>query len=223
MFGFFKKRETLLEIAKKRAPTRDAGSKHDFFYEVYSPYLEPLREKEMSIFEIGVLAGESTKILANYFARSQIYGVDIDVNDIDLDGFDNITLIEGDQCDHEFLTGIAEKYASDGIDIVIDDASHFGKYSLDTFNTLFPLVKSNGLYIVEDWGTGYWPDWPDGEKFEPAIVDGHRIVSHDFGMVGFAKHLIDHIGRDDLRYNTRKMQNIESMSISFAQIILRKA
>ena len=27
-------------------------------------------------------------------------------------------------------------------------------------------LKPNGLYVIEDWGTSYWDDWPDGKNFD---------------------------------------------------------
>lgn len=38
-----------------------------------------------------------------------------------------------------------------GIDLVVDDASHLYEQSKATFAMLFPLVKVGGEYILEDW------------------------------------------------------------------------
>jgi len=47
------------------------------------------------------------------------------------------------------------------------------------------------LYAIEDWGTGYLDDFPDGKKFDPkpSILDSFPCHSH--GMVGFIKELVD--------------------------------
>jgi hypothetical protein len=50
--------------------------------------------------------------------------------------------------------------------------------------------------VVEDWGTGYWATWFDGSQFETHLPDleaqgANRLKSHDYGMVGFVKSLVD--------------------------------
>ena len=47
------------------------------------------------------------------------------------------------------------------------------------------------MYAIEDWGTGYLDDFPDGRKFDPkpSILDPFPCHSH--GMVGFVKELVD--------------------------------
>ena len=64
-----------------------------------------------------------------------------------------------------------------------------------SYATLFAYLNPGGLYIIEDWCTGYLNDWPDGKYPEKlgAEIAGHRILSHDFGMVGFVKSLIDEV------------------------------
>jgi hypothetical protein len=52
-----------------------------------------------------------------------------------------------------------------GFDLVMDDTSHVGALSHITFHAVFPHFKGGGIYIVEDWGSGYWDDWPDGGRF----------------------------------------------------------
>jgi hypothetical protein len=60
-------------------------------------------------------------------------------------------------------------------------------------------------HIIEDWGTGYFDDWPDGghiQKLCSEAVDGlipKRIPSHDFGMVGFVKSLVDEVAGDHVK------------------------
>ncbi len=56
------------------------------------------------------------------------------------------------QADRETLRDIvAEDFSGNAIDLVIDDASHIYTLSLATFETLFPLIRPGGLYILEDW------------------------------------------------------------------------
>ena len=61
---------------------------------------------------------------------------------------------------------VARKTAPEGFDIIIDDASHFGDLTKIAFWHLFDNhLKPSGLYVIEDWGTGYWSDWTDGKTY----------------------------------------------------------
>lgn len=39
----------------------------------------------------------------------------------------------------------------DGIDLIIDDASHQYEQTRKTFEIAFPHLKPGGLYVIEDW------------------------------------------------------------------------
>src|SRR5262249_35202921 len=109
----------------------------------------------------------------------------------------NLTLVQVDQRDRDKLAEICAKHAPDGFDVIIDDASHVGAWSAITFEALFPHLKHDGLYFIEDWATGYMPDFPDGAELKaPQALELYpsfhrRIASHDYGMVGFVKSLVD--------------------------------
>jgi hypothetical protein len=58
---------------------------------------------------------------------------------------------------------------------------------------------------TEDWCTGYWDDWVDGGRFQEYPLSFHdgnvprRLPSHDCGMVGFVKSLVDMTAGPDIR------------------------
>jgi SAM-dependent methyltransferase len=197
--------DTLVDVARRLFPNHGSSSKSDDVYQLYERYFNKFRDKKIVMFEIGIYEGESTKVFSNYFRNGTIIGVDLALRTIDFSGFPNVIVRQGDQADRGLLTNLANEFAPEGIDIVIDDASHVGYLSLKTFEILFGRLKPGGLYVVEDWGTGYWNDWPDGGAYQqnaPVVYHDEfpkRIVSHEFGMVGFVKHLVDHVGRRDIR------------------------
>src|SRR5262249_36540874 len=45
------------------------------------------------------------------------------------------------------------------LDLVIDDASHMYVLTKQSFETVFPLLRPGGLYIIEDWAWCYWPEF----------------------------------------------------------------
>jgi hypothetical protein len=67
---------------------------------------------------------------------------------------------------------VARKTAPEGFDIIIDDASHFGDLTKIAFWHLFDNhLKPSRLYVIEDWGTGYWSDWTDGKNLPPPVLN----------------------------------------------------
>ena len=105
---------------------------------------------------------------------------------------ERIQLFKGSQADTQFLSQVATSIAPEGFDIIIDDASHIGELTKTTFWHLFHHhLKPGGLYVIEDWGTGYLDDFPDGKKFDPKPSNFDPFPCHSHGMVGFVKELVD--------------------------------
>ncbi|MEL6507543.1 MAG: class I SAM-dependent methyltransferase, partial [Pseudomonadota bacterium] len=191
--------------------------------------------------------------------------IDIDANDCAVeDESGRIHTYQGKQQDTGLLDRIRETHAPGGIDIVIDDGSHIGHYTRQTFWHLMDNhLKPGGLYFVEDWGTGYWPQYEDGRYFKPRQVGptagekvfhaigrmdlvknnaflskvanklafkslARRIPSHDFGMVGFVKELVDEAGAPDAtdaRFGRapQRPSKFDFMQISVGHVVIRKA
>lgn len=150
----------------------------------------------------------------------------------------------------------------------IHDCSHIGVLSRASFWHLFDNhLKSGGVYVVEDWGTGYWDDWVDGIAYRShqkgyshllyrltravARLQTNRFIgrtplavnvlskvkaavlksqyhSHDFGMVGFVKELIDELGMGDITHPQhgaapQKSSKFREMRISPSHLFIIKA
>jgi hypothetical protein len=167
------------------------------FYAEYDHYFRKHGFVPSSILEIGVFKGESTQVFSKTFPGAKIVALDLSLREIDFSDCPNVTYLKANQRDATILEAIVRREFPDGVDFVIEDASHFGALSAITFRTLLPLLKSNGVYAIEDWGTGYRDTWEDGSRFQEYPLkwfDGKmpkRIPSHDFGMVGFVKSLVD--------------------------------
>lgn len=221
------------------------------YLERYDSILAPWVDKEIKLLEIGVYKGGSLLLWRDYFPQGTIVGVDIKLPS-DFVPNDRIQLFEGSQVDVEFLSMVASKTAPEGFDIIIDDASHIGELTKRTFWHLFDNhLKPGGLYVVEDWGTGYWADWADGRSFKP----GSRLLSkigsmlyrskrttriakktslripfhcHNYGMVGFIKELVDEQGAHDLTRERssgrpKRASKFESVLITPAIVFVKKA
>jgi hypothetical protein len=162
-----------------------------YYLEEYDRLLAPWIDTEVKLLEIGVHRGGSLKLWRDYFPRGRIVGIDLQLPKNFVPG-ERIELFQGSQADPGFLSEVATSTAPEGFDIIIDDASHIGELTKTTFWHLFHHhLKPGGLYAIEDWGTGYSDDFPDGRKFDPkpSILDPFPCHSH--GMVGFVKELVD--------------------------------
>ena len=161
------------------------------YLEVYDPILSHWTDKDVKLLEIGIHKGGSLNLWRDYFPKGTIAGIDLELPEGFIPG-ERIQLFQGSQEDTQFLSQVAASIAPDGFDIIIDDASHIGELSKTTFWHLFDHhLKPGGLYAIEDWGTGYLDDFPDGRRFDPkpSILD--PFPSHSHGMVGFVKELVD--------------------------------
>jgi SAM-dependent methyltransferase len=151
------------------------------YLRLYERFFAGLRAQPVRLLELGVAGGGSLRYWAEYFPKGQIVGLDRQVPAI---GHPRIRAVEGDQEDPAALARCGDTF-----DIVIDDCAHIARSARASFLYLFPRMRTGGIYAIEDWGTGYWGDWPDGAQFE----------SHHYaGMVGFIKDLVDSVAADDI-------------------------
>lgn len=221
----------LLDVARQFSEDESHKiTKPHRYYEIYEQYLAPLRESPIKLLELGVFSGESLWTWASYFKNATVVGIDHIDKGVNLEGHANAIFEQMDQSNQAALEQLCQKHAPDGFDVIIDDASHIGWLSQRSFEILFPRLKPSGFYIVEDWGTGYWPDWIDGDRYTAyqAIRNGQnfpgRIPSHDAGMVGFVKSLIDEVGAADIGMRTPglKRHRVDFMHLYPSIAILKK-
>jgi hypothetical protein len=172
----------------------------------YQRHLQHLKCDAVNLLEIGIggyskagRGGASLRMWKHFFPYGQIFGVDI--HDKSFVDEDRITTLVGDQSDPESLIAIADKIG--GLDVVIDDGSHFSPDVLTAFKTLFPLLRDGGIYAVEDTQTSYWPEWQgsedredpntsmsmlkrlaDGLNYEEFVDDNYQPTYTDLNVVG---------------------------------------
>jgi len=139
----------------------DKWGKHHYT-EHYSFHFRKFRHKKVKLFEIGTggyhftnVGGNSLRMWKEYFPKAQIYSLDI----YDKTHFEEsrIRIFKGNQIDTRLLENIISQIGEP--DIIIDDGSHINEHVIATFKFLFPKLKQNGIYVVEDTGTSYWPDY----------------------------------------------------------------
>jgi SAM-dependent methyltransferase len=119
-----------------------------------------------TIFELGIWDGGSVAFWSEQFHPKKHVAVDIMKKKespylqryIATRGLEGAlrTFWEVDQKDGGALRRIVHSELPDGIDLVIDDASHIYEPTKISFETLFPFLRPGGVYIIEDWGWEFW-------------------------------------------------------------------
>src|SRR5262249_14428941 len=94
-----------------------------------------------------------------------------------------------DQADPR-LRALVEAELGGGVDLVIDDASHLYHASKTSFEALFPLLPSGGVYILEDWAWEHWPETHDPRHAFAREESLTRLVSELAEPTGSPKTLI---------------------------------
>jgi hypothetical protein len=192
----------------------------------YERHLAHLRTKRITLLEIGIggyadakLGGGSLRMWRRYFPRGQIYGIDIE----DKRSHDErrIHTFRGDQNDERFLVGVIAKIGKP--DIIIDDGSHLNSHVVNSFRILFPHLADNGIYVVEDTQTSYWPDYggnsddlqtaPTSMSLLKNLVDGlnyREFVRPNYVPSYFDKHIISISFYHNIVFIAKGLNNEES-------------
>lgn len=153
---------------------------------IYEKYLEKyLHVENINILEIGILGGSSLKMWRSYFPKAKVLGADIQPHGLNIRGETvNSSFFESDSnskfylCDQskeDDLRQMCEDIVKDtgkGIDIFIDDGSHFQPDMMLTLGVVFPYLSEEGVFILEDIctekGLSEGAKWWGSEK-EPAL------------------------------------------------------
>lgn len=158
----------------------EAGADKSSFYhnytEVYARYFAPLQEKPIKFLEIGIHQGASVKLWEEYFKNADLHFMDITLDRVCYTSSRSHYHL----CDQENPAELQQfiKKSGGAFDIIIDDGGHKMNQQITSFATLFPVLKSGGIYVIEDLHTSYWDGW------------GHESGKH---TIAFLKSLIDEV------------------------------
>lgn len=141
--------KSLKEIALEH--NVDKVTKHNYITE-YEYHFEPVRDRNICLFEIGIDQGRSIKMWRDYFPEAVIVGIDIKENSLQYYG-DRVYTIVANQRNVEDLKHIVEIFPS--FDFIIDDGSHKSYDQVFSFLYLFEHLKSGGVYFIEDTHTSF--------------------------------------------------------------------
>ena len=163
---------------------RPVTHKWSHYFPIYERHFANWRNKSMVFWEIGVARGGSVQMWSRYFGPyARIVGIDIDPACAEYSE-PGIDIRIGSQSDTEFLESVIEEFGAP--DVVLDDGSHIMSDVVTTFEFLYPYLPKNGIYMVEDMHTSYWPQYGGG-------------VTEPNSFVNLSKNCIDRINA----YNTQ--------------------
>lgn len=142
------------------------------YLSVYEQHLGRFKQKPVRLLEIGVQHGGSFQMWRSYLGAAAIlHGIDIESKPHAISGLQAVGAVfhEGDQCDEDLLKRIVGEMG--GVDVVIDDGGHHSSQQITTFESLYPLLDKNGVYLCEDTHTSYWSEYGGGLQHPNSFVE----------------------------------------------------
>lgn len=156
----------------------DKGSWGHNYVEQYDFFFAPLRNKPLKFLEIGFYRGSSAYLWEEYFPNATLHHLDIDRSQFEfakkLSRRSKLHMV--DQSSPEELEAFVQQIGGD-FDIIIDDGSHVVSHQITSFKTLFPYLKSGGIYVIEDLFSSYWKEYGGGgSKRDPKESAGSTTL-----------------------------------------------
>jgi len=139
------------------------------YFDIYERHFTRFRDKAPVMIEIGVSGGGSLAMWKEFFGKeSKIIGIDINPQ-CKAHESEGIEIFIGSQDDPALIEQIFEKYPE--VDIVLDDGSHQMNHMVASFQLLYERVHKNGVYLVEDTHTCYWPEFQGGVRQAGSFIE----------------------------------------------------
>jgi hypothetical protein len=143
------------------------------YFLIYERYFSRYVNRPVLMFEIGTGRGGSAKMWKEYFGPlARIVTIDI-VNREEVEET-QIYVRTGDQSDEVFLRKLVDEFGHP--DIVLDDGSHIMHHVNKSFDTLYELVKEDGIYLVEDLDTAYWETHGGGLGAPTSFIERSKAL-----------------------------------------------
>lgn len=178
------------------------------YFEIYDKHLKKFRNKEnVTLMEFGIFQGGSLDMWENYFYNNlKIIGLDINPNCKKLEDA-NKQVIIGDQEDRTFLKKVMQETGE--VDLVIEDGGHEMNQQINTYLEVFPFVKEDGIFLIEDLHTSYLDEYHGGYKRKGTFIE-------------FSKDLLDDIVNNNLNESTNHSNLIKALNIYQSVMVFYK-
>jgi hypothetical protein len=159
----------LEELAIKYGTDKQCAGGHGYT-RFYEEFFESYRNTPINFLELGVREGWSLKMWDEYFPHANIFGIDNNSEGLCPSSFESkkISFTICSQTDKVALLDIANKCG--GFNIIVDDASHISSLSINSFEILFPTLRSGGIYVIEDLHVCHVP------MYNPENFTTHQFI-----------------------------------------------
>ena len=158
----------------------------------YEKKLEPYKNKNLNILEIGSYAGASAAAFTKYLPKSKVYCFDVNISNFKYKS-KNINVYGIDINNQKKVVKTLNKIFSEKnfnqFDLIIDDGSHNLSDILMSLKIFFKYVKNKGLYIIEDY------KHPNYYKYNRNI--DHLLIDQIFESLNNKKLFNSNIFHDD--------------------------
>ncbi|MEG4400396.1 methyltransferase domain-containing protein [Microcoleus sp. N9_A2] len=85
---------------------------------------------------------------------------------------------------------VKQEFNDQPLDLVMDDASHYYELTKISFETLFPLIRPGGFYVIEDWA---WWHWKGIEKYYSEATPLSKLIFELVEAAGTSHEIIKNI------------------------------
>lgn len=157
-------------VADIRPGPERGRSTDDEFIIVKTPsfirFYESLQKRSpKTILEFGIFEGGSMVLFERLYEPTKIVGIDIRPPIPALEKYREsrpyMRTYYGLSQDSPALDDVLTEQFPDGIDLIVDDASHLYEPAKRSLEIAFPHLNPGGLYVIEDWAWSHAPDQQD--------------------------------------------------------------
>lgn len=178
--------------------------KNVHYFPIYERHFARYVGRSVLMYEIGTGDGGSAEMWKHYFGPLA-HIVTIDIRDCSEIAQSQISVRTGSQSDPGFLKSIVAEFGPP--DIVLDDGSHIMSDINASFDVLFPALRRDGIYLVEDLNTAYWPHTGGGLKDPRSFIER-------------AKNLVDEMNAGTSGAMEPTVFGQKTFSISFYDLVV---
>jgi hypothetical protein len=164
------------------------------YFPAYERHFSRYVNRPVVFWEIGVGHGGSLQLWKRYFGPyAQIVGLDI----LDTSAFeeDQIATRVGNQADPTVLQRLVDEFGSP--DVVLDDGSHVMSDVESSFRYLYPRMTRDGVYMVEDLHTAYWPEYGGGLQAPGSFIETAKGLIDALNAESAFGAALEHRGTDE--------------------------
>ncbi len=197
--------DPLTEIGQQHGT--DKATYHGFT-PPYERFVRHLRNSPVKLLEVGVYRGQSLGMWSEYFPNGRVMGVDIGFMDL-RKRYAHLPLATADQSNPEQMRAAFEALGitKGSLDICIDDGGHRMSQQNACVGICWPMVKSGGIYILEDLHTAY-----------PQLVGRHEHIPYPVGHIDESPTSVERLNNLMLGYNTA-FKDVPTQEVRYVTLI----